>query len=376
RGLRARVHGRGGDGRGARRGGGAQRRDVVGVQVAVDRAAVLALELLDGVQRAAAELAVDGDVVARVAEQVLQDADVVPVHALLDRDAVAEALRAAALAADGGGGAAVGDVRARALRGRLQGGEGLAADRPARRGLGGALEALDGAHRGRTELPVGLHPEARAAQGLLQFLDVRAAGADPEGAVAEVRPRRPLRDGGRCGDGSTAQGGGEDRYENTTTGRRHDGWNPLFRAPTGLAVGLARKGPRYAVRERRFAPGHRGGLWVPRLRPVGPEGVRLVTTTRATYTSCRRLCLLPHPIPLHAQEIPVGRGISGAPESGASDRSCRRQSPSTRGGIASATRARGRSPEASRTSCGAWAPPPSGPSPSTVSGIDGAKWLA
>ena len=41
---------------------------------------------------------------------------------------------------------------------------------------------------------------------------------------------------------------GEHRYGKTTNVRRHDGWNPLFRAPTGLAVGLARKGPRYAVR--------------------------------------------------------------------------------------------------------------------------------
>src|SRR4051795_6463054 len=71
---------------------------------------------------------------------------------------------------------------------------------------------------------------------------------------------------------------------------------PPFRAPTGLAVGLARKGPRYAGRRRRFAPGHRNGLWVPRLSPVGPEGVRLVTTTGARYTSCRLLCLAVAPI--------------------------------------------------------------------------------
>src|SRR4051794_631362 len=94
-------------------------------------------------------------------------------------------------------------------------------------------------------------------------------------------PRRALGDGGRDGDAAEAHGDGEDAYGNTTYGRRHDGWNPLFRAPAGLAVGLARKGPRYAVLRRRFAPGHRGGLWVPRLLPVGPGEVRLVTTTGA-----------------------------------------------------------------------------------------------
>src|ERR671933_1008067 len=44
--------------------------------------------------------------------------------------------------------------------------------------------------------------------------------------------------------------------------------------------------------------------------------------------------------------------------------------------IASATSARGRNPEARTNSCGACAPPPRGPRPSTVSGIEGAKWLA
>src|SRR4051812_38883836 len=43
---------------------------------------------------------------------------------------------------------------------------------------------------------------------------------------------------------------------------------------------------------------------------------------------------------------------------------------------AGATSARGRRPDASTNSCGACAPPPRGPRPSTVSGIEGAKWLA
>src|SRR3954453_1302187 len=42
---------------------------------------------------------------------------------------------------------------------------------------------------------------------------------------------------------------------------------------------------------------------------------------------------------------------------------------------ASATSARGRTPDSRMNSCGACAPPPRGPRPSTVSGIDGAKWL-
>src|SRR3954471_23885094 len=50
--------------------------------------------------------------------------------------------------------------------------------------------------------------------------------------------------------------------------------------------------------------------------------------------------------------------------------------PSTASTSASATSARGRKPEARTNSCGACAPPPSGPRPSTVNGIEGAKWLA
>src|SRR3954468_2402993 len=298
------VHGRSGVGRVHRRAGrrgGPERGDVVGVHDAVDRALMRALELLHGRERAPAELAVDDDVVARVAEQVLQDADVVPVHALLDGDAVAEALGAALAAplapAARRGGAAVlfADVRARARGRRSQGGDGLAADRAARGEVRGALEALDRADGGGTELAVDRDGEAGLAQGFLQLADIGSAGAGPEGAVAEVK-RGALRERGGSGDDPAAQRDGKDRYGNTTDRRRHDGWNPLFRAPTGLAVGLARKGPRYAVQKRRFAPGHRGGLWVPRLLPVGPEGVRLVTTTGARYTSCRPLCLPGAPI--------------------------------------------------------------------------------
>src|ERR671932_630697 len=53
-----------------------------------------------------------------------------------------------------------------------------------------------------------------------------------------------------------------------------------------------------------------------------------------------------------------------------------RQAARTASAIASATSARGRRPDPRTYSCGACAPPPSGPSPSTVSGIEGAKWLA
>src|SRR3954453_15765757 len=42
---------------------------------------------------------------------------------------------------------------------------------------------------------------------------------------------------------------------------------------------------------------------------------------------------------------------------------------------ASATSARGRTPDSRMNSCGACAPPPRGPGPSAVSGTDGAKWL-
>src|SRR3954453_22865268 len=43
---------------------------------------------------------------------------------------------------------------------------------------------------------------------------------------------------------------------------------------------------------------------------------------------------------------------------------------------ARATSARGRQEPRRTYSCGAWAPPPRGPRPSTVTGISAAKWLA
>src|SRR5206468_2243026 len=44
--------------------------------------------------------------------------------------------------------------------------------------------------------------------------------------------------------------------------------------------------------------------------------------------------------------------------------------------MAAATSARERSESRRMYSCGAWAPPPRGPRPSTVIGIEAAKWLA
>src|SRR3954453_5938264 len=182
--------GGGGRARGAGGGDGAQRRDVVGVHEAVDRPLVRALELLDRLERARAELAVDDDVVARVAQEVLQHADVVPVHAALDGDPVAEALGPApaptpALAA-GGGRAAVlaGDVGAAGASGGLQGRDRLAADGPARGERGGALEDLDRLNGRRTEPAVDLDGEAGLPQGLLKLTDIGPAGAGAKRAVA------------------------------------------------------------------------------------------------------------------------------------------------------------------------------------------------
>ena len=42
------------------------------------------------------------------------------------------------------------------------------------------------------ELPVDPDAEARLAESLLEFADIRAAGAGPEGPVAEMRPCRAL----------------------------------------------------------------------------------------------------------------------------------------------------------------------------------------
>src|SRR3954465_2845623 len=188
--------------------GGAQRVDVGGVELAVDREAVGLLELLDGLERPAAELAVDRDVVAGVAEQVLQDPDVRAAHAALDRDAVAEAL---ALLVGAGRVEAAADVGAPALQRRLQRGDGLAADGAAGGQLRGALEALDRADGRGAELPVDLDGEARLAQGLLELADVLAAGAAAQRAVPEVRARRALGDGSRRSDRPAAEQDGEDR---------------------------------------------------------------------------------------------------------------------------------------------------------------------
>src|SRR3954447_20285632 len=147
-------------------GRGAERLDVGRVHHAVDRALVRGLEGLDRPERPAAELAVDRHVVAGVAEEVLQHADVVAVHALLHRDAVAEALRPAAPAADRGGAAA--DVGALAASGRFQRRDRLAPDRPARRELGGALEALDRADGARPEVTVDRDGEPCLAKSLLE----------------------------------------------------------------------------------------------------------------------------------------------------------------------------------------------------------------
>ena len=88
----------------------------------------------------------------------------------------------------GGGAAVVALTFALDARGRgLQRGDGLAADRAARGELGGALEALDRADGGGTELAVDLDGEAGLAEGLLQFADIRSAGAGAQGAVAEMR---------------------------------------------------------------------------------------------------------------------------------------------------------------------------------------------
>ena len=72
----------------------AQRVDVVGVHDAVGRQAARGLEGLDGLDGAVAELAVDRDLVAEAAQEVLEHLDVVAAHALADGDAVAEALGA------------------------------------------------------------------------------------------------------------------------------------------------------------------------------------------------------------------------------------------------------------------------------------------
>ena len=165
-------------------------------------------------------------------------------------------------------------------------------------------------------------------------------------------PRR-RRAGGGPSSGEGQEHGGSARQRLAHVGRVLS-----LSSPTGLADGLALKEQRYAGDHRRFAPGHRSGHWVPR----SPPDAR--ARTRLGSTSSRKLA--------HEDADRCGaRTVVGMIwRVGAQSQ---QQRAST---IASATSARGRSDVSSTNSFGACAPPPRGPSPSTVSGIDAAKWLA
>src|SRR3954454_20865795 len=205
----------------ARAGAGevAQRGDVVGVDDAVDRKVVGALEAQDGAARAGAELAVDADALdAGAAQEVLEDLDVVARHALSHGDAVAEAVMGAlaldvVVAADADGGGA-------ALGGLAQGRQRDLADGAAGLEVGGALEALDGLGRARAEVAFGADLDADLDEQALERLDVRAGGAGAQRAAAELGggPGRVSRGDGGQGDGCGAEREQrEGQYGNTTT---------------------------------------------------------------------------------------------------------------------------------------------------------------
>ena len=225
---------------------------------------------LDRLLGAGAELAVDADLEAGAREEVLEDPDVVAAHPALDRDAVAEAVvRAVVVGVVGEAAVGVGARRraARACR--------AATVRVPTVPLGvearGALEALDGAQRPGAEVAVDLDLEAGLAERLLELAHVgargarRAAcgrrGATPWPSGSRARSARRRRVTPKASTATTE----EQRTADRTAARQQ---RPLFfRAPTGLAVGLARKRPRYVALRRRFAPCHRGGYWVPRSPP-------------------------------------------------------------------------------------------------------------
>ena len=226
----------------------AQGVDVGGVHDAVDGAVLRGLELLDRLLRGGAELAVDADLEAGSREEVLKDADVVAAHPALDGDAVAEAVVRAVVVGVVGE-AAVG-VGARAAQRALEGLDGARADGAAGLQARGALEALDRPQGPGAEVAVHLHLEAGLPERLLELAHIGSRGAGAQRAVAEMRRLgRPARERARRSDDGYAKGEhGNDRNQRTAVGRRHDAKDPSFSlAPTGLAVGLARKRPRYVA---------------------------------------------------------------------------------------------------------------------------------
>ena len=228
------------------------------------------LEALDARDRAGAELAVD-DVASRRAEEVLEDLDVVAAHARRERDAVAEALRRWPWRPCRVAAAAYGLAEPPAARGAAPRGS-RARPTPEAAGWRRAGSAATARLGARAEVAVGRDLEADLGQ--------QAAGAcgrprPGSPAAACGRPRcadaRPVGVGLReAGTSRAPRRRATGMRQQANGGRRNvgdDGGTPLFRAPTGLAVGLGLKELRYAASWRRFAPGRLSRPWVPRSPP-------------------------------------------------------------------------------------------------------------